>query len=46
MNQTQRTKKVLCSKHALGEFYPPGRKRGKQYYYRGLYWPNGYGGSW
>lgn len=29
MNQTQRTKKDLCSKHALGEFYPSGRRRGE-----------------
>ena len=29
MNQTQRTKKVLRSKHALGEFYPAGRRRGE-----------------
>ena len=56
MKHTKQIKRKLYKLNASGYIYPSRcttsdlaytlRKRGKQYYYRGLYWPNGYGGSW
>lgn len=56
MKHTKQIKRKLYKLNASVYIYPSRcttsdlaytlRKRGKQYYYRGLYWPNGYGGSW